>query len=203
MIWYHMISYHMISYQITSYHMISYHMISYHMISYHIIWYDIIWYDITWYRIIWYNMISYHMISYHIIWYDMISYHIAAAAAAAAAASRYNGDRKLCFRNFTQKNDHQKIIQKRKTQENSVHVRCWIITRFFSRGSFDYFPFLRKIYFFERARNSCEHPPFCCRGVTLERSNTVKTHTKWPVISVPAPGLPSTGPKFTARTPTG
>ena len=32
----------------------------------------------------------------------------------------------------------------------------------------------RKSIFCERARNSCEHPPFRCRVVNLERSNTVK-----------------------------
>ena len=35
----------------------------------------------------------------------------------------------------------------------------------------------RKLFFCERARNSCEHPPFRCRVVNLDRSNTVTTHT--------------------------
>ena len=32
----------------------------------------------------------------------------------------------------------------------------------------------KKMIFCERARNSCGHPPFRCRVVNLERSNTLK-----------------------------
>ena len=41
----------------------------------------------------------------------------------------------------------------------------------------------KKLIFCERARNSCVHPPFRCRVVNLERSNTIKTH---PVHALPA-----------------
>ena len=79
-------------------------------------------------------MIWYDIIWYHIIWYDIIWYHItaAAAAAAAAAALRCKGRRETFFRNFTLKNDLQKIEKyKKDPHENSVHFPYWIITRWY------------------------------------------------------------------------
>ena len=129
-------------------------MISYHMISYH--------------------MISYDIISYHMISYDMISYHIA------AAASRYNGDRKIFSGTLLRKNDLQKIknMSKRSARKFCTFSLLNHHKIFFLEPVSTTFHFQGKSIFCERARNSCEHPPFCCRGVNLERSNTVKTHTK-------------------------
>ena len=85
-----------------------------------------------------YDIISWDMISYHMIWYHMISYR-----------SRGRGCRRgrgLAVQwktwNFFQELYPEKMtLQKSKKckkdpQENSVHFRCWIITRSFFSNQF-------------------------------------------------------------------
>ena len=129
------------------------------------------------------HMISYHMISYHMIWY-----HISRGRDATETGNFFQ---ELYSDKMTFKND-KSTKQIRETILYTFIVES--LQDFFSRTSFDYFRFSRTIAFCERARNSCEHTPFRCGVVNLERSHTVRTHTKWPVIFVAAPGLCSTGP---------
>ena len=169
------------------YDLISHCMLWHDMISdfYGIISYYSIWDQVIWYHRIWYHTISFDIISCHMIWYHIIS----------AAASRCNADRIF----FQELYPGKMTFEKTKILNRSARKFCTFSLLnhykiFFSRTSFDYFLFSRKIVFCERARNSCEHPPFCCRVVNLEHSNTVKTQTKWVVIFVPMPSLRSTGP---------
>ena len=220
-IWYHMISYNIICYHMISYrhHMISYDIIWHHMISYDITWYHMIMisYDIIWYHLISHDVIWYHMISYDIIWYhkkshdiiwhhmtscDIIWYHMISHDIIWYHISRGRGCRRgrglamqtrqeSFFMNFTLK------IKKCKKKSAIKFCTCSLLNHckiFFLEPVSTTFYFQGKLIFCERARNSCEHTPFCCRVVNLERSNTAKTHTKWPLIFVPAPSVPSTGP---------